>query len=262
MILKRRIHQKNELRDISSCNNETLTKIINAFQSVRENKHQPEDILAFSRSEKYRESLLKDETEVTYEVFSSDRIAKVKNICKIAASRQKWCQFLYKITQQITTPKVLEIGTNLGVSGTYILEAIKDKGGRFITMEGLPKLCEISGTAFSRINSHFEIVEGLYETTFPVVLEKNIDFNVLFIDGNHRKEPTLHYFQELKRKVSSPAIFIFDDIYWSNEMKEAWTILKNDKDANFSIDLYEQGIIIIDKNERIKGKHFSLHLSY
>ncbi|GAL68205.1 hypothetical protein [Jejuia pallidilutea] len=93
-------------------------------------------------------------------------------------------------------------------------------------------------------------------------MSKNIAFNLLFIDGNHKKTPTLEYFNTLKSKISSPALFVFDDIYWSNEMKEAWQIIINDNDVNFSIDLYEQGLVVIDKNETLDKKHFELHLSY
>jgi hypothetical protein len=62
--------------------------------------------------------------------------------------------------------------------------------------------------------------------------------------------------------MDQTAIFVFDDIYWSEEMTEAWQIIQNDPDVNFSIDLYMMGIAIIDKNESIKNSSFSLHLGY
>lgn len=264
LIFKRRLHQYKTLKSISRIDNPTLQNIISAFKTVKNQSYVKEDLDAFSRCENYRNNLLKDTRVVTYEVFSSNQTALVSDICKKAASQPKWCEFLYMITKSFKTPKVLEIGTNLGVSGTYILEAIKDKDGCFVTMEGLPKLCEIATQQFSNISdaSNFEVVKGLYDNTFPKVINKDIAFNLLFIDGNHKKEPTLDYFNALKSKISTPTLFVFDDIYWSEEMKEAWQIIINDKDVNFSIDLYEQGLVIIDKNETVGKKHFNLHLSY
>ena len=45
-------------------------------------------------------------------------------------------------------------------------------------------------------------------------------------------------------------------------MTEAWEIIKKDTAVNFSIDLYEQGIIVMDKNETQPNQNFNLHLAY
>ncbi|PQV45700.1 methyltransferase family protein [Jejuia pallidilutea] len=264
LILERRLYQNSTLKSISAIDNQTLKHIVSAFKAVKNKSYTKEDLNAFSRCENYRNNLLKDSRVVTYEIFSLNQTALVSDICKKAASKAKWCEFLYMIAKHINNPKVLEIGTNLGVSGAYILEAINAKDGYFVTIEGLPKLCEIASQKFGTIShdSNFEVVEGLYDDTFPKVMNKNTAFNLLFIDGNHKKTPTLEYFNTLKSKISSPALFVFDDIYWSNEMKEAWQIIINDNDVNFSIDLYEQGLVVIDKNETLDKKHFELHLSY
>ena len=264
MILKRRINQRSELKKISRIKNETLRNVLTAFELVKMNTSKKEDIAAFSRCESYRNKLLTDNRLITYEVFSQNKTAKVKDICKAAASKKKWCQFLYQLAKNTENPSVLEIGTNLGISGSYILEAIKGRNGKLVTMEGLPQLCEISAEQFSTIiaKSCFEIIQGLYDETFPKVVEKGLKYNLLFIDGNHKKEATLDYFNTLKSKIDQTAIFVFDDIYWSDGMNEAWKIIRNDRDTNFSIDLYEQGVVVIDKGESLHHRQFNLHLAY
>ncbi len=264
LITKRRLHQKAELKKISAIENDTLRLVLKAFRSVKHQSFSDDDIQVFKRCEQYRHALLKDNQKVSYEIFGLDTSATVSEICAKAASKQKWCQLLYGITKKLNHPSILEIGTNLGISGTYLLEAAKHQKSFFSTMEGLPKLCEIASKQFKTITSsnNFEVIQGLYDDTFPKVIQNTHDYNLLFIDGNHKKEPTLQYFNELKLKMKTPAIFVFDDIYWSTEMKEAWSIIKNDSAVNFTIDLYEQGIVIIDTEETIKNKHFSLHLSY
>jgi hypothetical protein len=40
-------------------------------------------------------------------------------------------------------------------------------------------------------------------------------------------------------------ILVFDDIYWSAEMKKAWMAIM--EDAVITIDLYKLGIVVIDE---------------
>lgn len=265
LIFTRRLNQKNEIQKIKECRNNTLDIILESFLAVKIEKFDDQDRKSFCKCENYRSKLLSDESVISYKIFGSERTASVKDICKSAASGVRWCQFLYLISKKVESPIVLEIGTNLGVSGSYILESLKNReSSKFITMEGLPQLCEISSKQFSSIvsTSKFEVKQGLYDDTFPKLMVEDVRFNVLFIDGNHKKEPTINYFKNLKGKVNLPAIFIFDDINWSLEMKEAWEFIKDDQDVNYSIDLYEQGIVILDNNDSKRNLNFSLHLAY
>lgn len=265
LITGTRLNQKKELKQIANYKNNALNKVIASLLKVKNSDYSDKDRQVFANCEKYRTHLLRDETLISYEIFGSNKTAPVKDICKNAASGRKWCEFLYFLVK-ITSPSVtLEIGTNLGISGCYVLEGIKDnKDAKFITMEGLSQLCEISAKQFATIApaSHYDIREGLFDSTFPVLLKEDIRFNLIFIDGNHRKEPTIAYFNSLKAKISSPSTFIFDDINWSAEMKEAWEVIKNDKDVTFAIDLYKQGVVIIDDQASAKKVDFKFHLAY
>jgi len=265
LILIRRFKHRQELNKLSKIKNDTLQNILSAYKATKAITYDNEDIRSFSDCERYRQKLLSDNTQITYEIFSLDRKNSVKEICEKATSPQKWCQFLYYMVKNIHDPRILEIGTNVGISGSYILEAIKEKeGGKLTTMEGLPQLCEISKQRFSEIvpNSKFEIIQGLYENTFQRLMESAENYNLMFIDGNHKKTPTLQYFNSLKSNIGKIGVFVFDDIYWSRGMTEAWEIIKKNNEVNFSIDLYKQGIIIIDKDEPRKNMEFSLHLAY
>ncbi len=250
---------------MSEQNSPELGIILSAFEQVKKAKYLASDKAAFDRCENYRKELLQNQEEITYEIFNSDHRATVQDICAKAASSSSWCRFLYFIVKSIAQPAVLEIGTNVGMSGSYILEAMPDfSDSKFRTMEGLPQLCELSRKQFAVIKRKVDckVIQGLYENTFPDVLQEDIQFNALFIDGNHQKEPTLHYFKELKKKAANPAIFIFDDINWSEGMQEAWMQIRTDPEVNYSIDLYEQGIVIIDKSDQNRNVDFELHLSY
>ena len=264
-ITRTRLNQKKELEKISKYKNSTLQKVVKALSTVTNSNFKEEDLQAFQNCEKYRTELLQDETLISYEIFGSDKTAMVKDICKNAASSKKWCEFLYFLSKITAPSDILEIGTNLGISGCYVLESIQNSPkAKFVTMEGLSKLCEISANQFATIAlvSKYDIREGLFDTTFPQLLKEKGCFDLLFIDGNHQKDPTITYFKALKDKIKSPAIFVFDDINWSHEMKEAWDLIKSDSDVNFTIDLYKQGIVIIDEQASGKNLQFKLHLGY
>ena len=45
-------------------------------------------------------------------------------------------------------------------------------------------------------------------------------------------------------------------------MTEAWEVIKNDKEVNYSIDMYKLGIIVMDNSDSNFNRGFELHLSY
>src|SRR2546430_379368 len=81
--------------------------------------------------------------------------------------------------------------------------------------------------------------------------------DLAFIDGNHRKEPTLKYFNEILTKTTESSILIFDDIHWSREMEEAWQNIKAHPSVTLSIDLFFIGIIFFRKEQKVK-QHFAI----
>ena len=264
-ILQRRLNNKSQIKKISSLGNETLDAIVKSISMVVNNDFTNEDEQKFRRQREYGDRLSNDTSMISYAIFGNNNEKTVSEVYSKAASPQVWCKLFYSLIKNLRIKYCLEIGTNLGVSGGYILEAM-DYGEeyKFITLEGVPKMCEISSNHFSEIveNSNFEVIQGLYENTFQKVIDNDYNYDLIFIDGNHQKDPTIHYFNELKSKLADKAVIIFDDINWSNGMKEAWQIISEDPIVNYSIDFYKLGIVVIEKNNSDKNKSFELHLAY
>ena len=264
-ILLIRLNQKRELEKIYKEKNRVLNSIIESFLEIKFKKNLNNYSAEFQKCEDHRNSLLVDNRIIAYDIFGSNQKSLVKDICKKASSTPIWGRFLFLIIKKIKSPKILEIGTNLGVSGSYILSALKNKKNtRFITMEGVPDLCKIANTHFDSINpsKNHQIIQGIYKNSFPKIINKKINFNLFFIDGNHNREDTLHYFNALKSVSEIPTIMIFDDINWSIGMKECWSIIKEDKTITYSIDFFKWGIIIITKSQPKFYSSFKLHLDY
>ena len=74
-------------------------------------------------------------------------------------------------------------------------------------------------------------------------------FDLIFFDGHHSKEATLRYFEALLSTAHNDSIFIFDDIYWSSEMKAAWTKIKAHPEVTVTIDTFFWGLVFFRKEQ-------------
>ncbi len=67
---------------------------------------------------------------------------------------------------------------------------------------------------------------------------------LVFIDGNHRKEPVLKYFNQIAEISDNKTVIIIDDIYYSKEMEEAWNEIKQlHEKVSVTIDIFRMGIV-------------------
>ncbi len=53
-----------------------------------------------------------------------------------------------------------------------------------------------------------------------------IDF--MFIDGHHDRDATLRYFEQARPFLAPKNVVVFDDIDWSDGMREAWAQIKQE----------------------------------
>jgi uracil phosphoribosyltransferase len=77
----------------------------------------------------------------------------------------------------------------------------------------------------------------------PEFCKEGLTPGVVFIDGDHRKESVIRYFEKVKEFTDDRSVIIFDDIHISSEMGEAWEIIKKDKRTSISIDIFRFGIV-------------------
>lgn len=174
---------------------------------------------------------------------------KVREIARNAEKPARFGRFFYRLVRYFGPETILELGTSLGVTTTYFAQAAP--GARLITLEGCPQTARIAGQHFAELGmNQVEVVVGNIDETLIRVL-KNLDrpVDMVFFDANHRYEPTLRYFNEAKEYSSSRSVFIFDDIYWSEEMKLAWSQIKSDPDVSLTIDLFWVGLVFFRKEQ-------------
>ncbi len=239
--------------------------IAQAFLKTLNYENTPDENQLFKKLNQFRSDLFADNRKISFEEIGSTSEMTVSEVVGRAASPEIWAQFFYRLSQTSKIKNILEIGTNLGVSGQYFIKALEGKKNtKFITLEGVKGLCEIASTRFDILSdqNHFEVVHGLYDKSLQYIVKSNIYFDLVFIDGNHRYESTLKYFELLKNNLSNSALVIFDDIHWSSGMRKAWQEICAQKGIVFSINFFKLGIIVYDpKQSRPTDDHYQLFLS-
>lgn len=230
--------------------------LISAFYKTKKKELNKEELSVIKNLESYRLELIESKQSIHYNIFGLDEYKSVSEVVSKASTTKQWAMFYYLLSKKINAKNILEIGTNLGISGQYFLSALMDdslnkKNKYFLSFEGVKDLCTIANKRFEKVSKKelkYDIIEGLYEDTLEKTLEeKETKFDLIFIDGNHKFKPTMRYFELIKKNYSTEnSVFIFDDINWSDEMKEAWKVLKNK--PCISIDMYRIGILIFRKD--------------
>jgi len=216
----------------------------------------------YTKAESLRRNLLRDKTILTIEdhgAGSSSPTSKqrsVSSIAKYAVKSKKFAQLLYRIVKYYRLNSIIELGTSLGITASYL--SLARPGGNVFTLEGAPEIANIARKNFETLGLRdIRLIEGNFDYTLPSVLYHLQSVDLAFIDGNHRREPTTNYFHWLLEKAHPDSIFVFDDIHWSKEMEQAWEHIKEHPAVRCSIDLFFIGIIFF-RQEFKEKQHFAI----
>lgn len=175
----------------------------------------------------------------------------VSSIAQTASMPERYGKVLFRLTKMQKPVTILEMGTCLGIGTSYMALAAPD--AKVITMEGCDDLVRTAKKNFEELAIHnTSIVKGNFDDTLTGVLADISTLDLVFIDGNHRYEPTMRYFHQLMTKTHAGSVLIFDDIYWSEEMTLAWEEIKKDNRISLTIDIYRLGIAFLQSDKLAK----------
>lgn len=224
------------------------------------NDHQPKT--CYPTIEGRRKELLHNNHIIEVEDFGAGsgiiRTNK-REVRKIAASSlkpKKYAQLLHRMVAYYKPSNMLELGTSLGITSAYI--ASGNHKAHLDTFEGSAAIADIASETFEQLSvNNINLHQGNFDDTLPPFLASSPAVDLAFIDGNHRKAPTLRYFEQLLTITNEDAILIFDDIHWSKEMESAWESIKSHTSVTLSIDLFFIGIVLF-KKEFLAKQHFTI----
>ena len=210
---------------------------------------------------KYRNSLIKNNSIISVKDFGAgskifkSKTRKISDIAKKAGITDKKAQLLFRFVNYFQPKTILELGTSLGISTCTL--SLGNPKAQIITIEGCPETASTAKEQFKIFNlNNVKLIVSEFDKEINALSE--INFDLVYIDGNHQKKATLNYFNTLLETVANDSVIIIDDIHWSKEMTEAWETIKQYQKVTLTIDTYSWGIVFF-RTQQAK-QHFRIRV--
>jgi len=216
------------------------------------NKYQPPQEI-----EQLRKELLSDKRRIEIKEMgagsrtSSSNERVVRQIAKSALKSKRLAQVLYRLVRHYQPKTVVELGTSLGITTSYLSKA--NPSGSIITIEGNEPVASIAKENFRKLSiTNVQLLQGNFDTVLPLAIDQLSSIDLAYIDGNHRRQPTMDYFHQFLPKLHHQTILVFDDIHWSEEMEQAWKEIKTHPSVQYTIDIFFLGFVFFREEFKVK----------
>lgn len=211
----------------------------------------------------YRKFLLNSKTSIEVTDFGAgSRVFKsntraINQIAKNAGISPKRAELLFRIVNYFQPESILEIGTSLGLATSAL--SLGNSKSKIFSLEGCPNTMSIAKNQCQLQNlNNIEFINTKFED-YLSNCQLNTEYcQLIYFDGNHSKKATLDYFELLLPSITNDSVWIFDDIHWSQDMEEAWEIIKNHPKVTITIDTFQWGIVFF-RTEQEK-EHFVIRV--
>jgi predicted O-methyltransferase YrrM len=213
-----------------------IEKLRNRLFQINE-RQATDDIGAVSKTVSSRHSLSK----------------KIRNISQTA----KGGRTLSRLVEYSKSQTIIELGTGGGIGTLYMREG--NPNATIYTIEGDNDIAATAKELFVNAQAeNIHLLLGKFDDVLPEILQTISKVDLVFIDGDHTKTGTLKYFSMLLPYVHADTIILFHDIYWSDEMEEAWREIIDREEVSLSIDVFHFGIVWFSK--RLQKEHYKLRI--
>ncbi len=212
---------------------------------------------AYARVEAIRAALVKDEGVLEVDDFGAGSVSGAKrqrrigDITRRAVKPKKYGQLLFRMAAYYKPHYVLELGTSVGLTTAYL--AMANAQSIVTTVEGSPAIAELARENFRKLDvSSIALYNRAFDESLSRIIPLHPHLDFVFIDGNHRMEPTLDYFNQLLPAMHESSVIVFDDIHWSRDMEAAWEKIRQHPQVMLTIDLFFIGLVFFRKEFKVK----------
>ena len=168
-------------------------------------------------------------------------------------------QIVFRLAHFIRPYTVVELGTSLGVTTTYLSCAVPSDANIY-SFEGSKALIAEADKVLSKVGNRARVqfVAGNIDDTLSDILASIEQVDLAIIDANHTQEAAVRYFDLIAAKCTGKSVVLMDDIRYSLPMYEAWKLICADSRVTSSFDLGDMGILFFDK--QFLNKHYKLRI--
>lgn len=202
----------------------------------------------YPEAEELRKQLIIDNRMITVtdlgagSHMNNNRQKKIGDIARNALKPPQLAQLLYRLAAEMKPRNIIELGTCLGITTVYLQNAAPN--AKVYTLEGCPETAKVATETFKKAGiNDTTLLTGNFDDTLPGIINNLTELDFVFVDGNHQKDATLKYFEWCLPKVHENTMLIFDDIYWSEGMKQAWNEIKAHPQVTVTVDLFWIGLV-------------------
>ena len=217
--------------------------------------------LTYNAIKNYRNDLKRNQLELEItdlgagsKVMRSNK-RKVSRILKYNSASLKRSKLLFRISEYFKSNSILELGTSLGVATQALI--LGNPNAKITTVEGCPNVANFTQENFNKQElNNISLITDNFDHAINQLGDNTYD--IIYMDGNHQKTPTLSYFESLLKHVHNDTLIILDDIYWSKDMTEAWHIIKTHPKVTVTIDTFFCGFVFFRKKQ--EKEHFRIRV--
>lgn len=141
-------------------------------------------------------------------------------------TKSEFCRFYAWLAEKMAPEAIVEFGAAFGASGMYWLAGLSQiEGGTLYSFEPNEVWHPIAEGNFNSVSPKHVLTLGTFEANLDVI---KAPVSISLIDAIHTGEFVNEQFS-LVRKVSKPgALVLFDDINFSDDMKQCWAEISED----------------------------------
>ncbi len=203
---------------------------------------------AYNSIEQIRSELLHDNRIITITDLgagshvNNSKKKQIRQLAKNALKPAKLAQLIHRLANEFKPRNIVELGTCLGITTAYLATAVPS--AKVTSIEGCPETALVAKENLAKLHiQNASILTGNFDQVLPGFIAKEKTLDLIYVDGNHRKEATLSYFNLCLPALHEGSVMIFDDIYWSKGMEAAWEEIKAHPQVTVTIDLFWIGLV-------------------
>jgi predicted O-methyltransferase YrrM len=201
--------------------------------------------------EMIRREMLSDKSIITVNDLGSGRMKSnkrsVSEITRNSSVPAKYGVLLAGLAREFGLPVILEFGTSVGISTMYL--AASSPTSKVFTVEGCEETAKIAEANFLKAGlGNITLIKSSFDEALRDHKDILTSPGMVFIDGNHRKQPMIDYFNILSETAGPDTLIVYDDIYYSAETAAAWEEIKGSQNVTFSIDIFRMGLLFFRKS--------------
>lgn len=181
--------------------------------------------------------------------FTMERVART-------GKDKTWGSVLYILARESRAEIVLELGTCAGMSAAYLASSEYCK--ELHTIEGSAALSGLARETLKKVTNKAHVYNDLFDDALDKLLPELPRVDCAFIDGHHEKVATIHYWERIAPKMRPGGVVIFDDISWSQDMRDGWIHLSRQPQFSHAADLGSIGVCICGDDDGREPRYWDL----